>query len=540
MKKIIPAFLITLVSGFMFFIFEPINMYATNINDFWFDFFIMIKPTAIMFAIYFFVVLISYLLILGINRIFSKNTHIYNFLIIIGFIFLFYFYIQGNFLIAGLPPLDGTKIIWNEYKTGHVLSLLSLGVTTLLVTFAVLKFKYKKTVKALSFITFAIFIMLSTSLISTILTNDTFIHKDRNLTATIKNINNASNDKNFYIFLVDAVDSNVFNDVLQKSDNKNMFEDFTYFPDTMSGYPFTRDSIPFILSGIWNENETSFDEYSNMAYDNSKLIDKLIEEKYNVNLYEDELIWSTDKALNVDNLFNNMGIIEISYARNILKYVGFKYLPYQLKQYSMIETMNFNNCRKPGNIDYFTFGDVDYYNKYLSEDNLEKTEDKYFSFTHIEGAHTPLNLDKDLNHIEEGTYEQKVEACITIISRFIDRLKQNGVYDNSVIIITSDHGFDYKGIIYRNTPILYIKGIDEKHELYISDLPISHADMVDACLELLDGKKSDEIFTNIDKNRKRRFIVNEYLKEDHMVEYEQTGSVNDEDQLLPTGNVFDR
>ena len=49
---------------------------------------------------------------------------------------------------------------------------------------------------------------------------------------------------------------------------KDFLSDFTYYPDTMGVYPFTRDSIPFILSGVWNNNENNIHDYYVNALDN--------------------------------------------------------------------------------------------------------------------------------------------------------------------------------------------------------------------------------------------------------------------------------
>ena len=92
----------------------------------------------------------------------------------------------------------------------------------------------------------------------------------------------------------------------------------------------------------------------------------------------------------------------------------------------------------------------------------------------------------------------------------------------------------------RQNPILYIKGIDEHHEMETSDIPVSYEDLCDAYLELLNNKKSTDLFKNIDPNRIRKFIYNGFGNEDHMVEYEQRGKAWDGQAAVETGKVFDR
>ena len=49
-----------------------------------------------------------------------------------------------------------------------------------------------------------------------------------------------------------------------------------------------------------------------------------------------------------------------------------------------------------------------------------------------------------------------------------------------------------------------------------------------------------ELFKNIDINKPRRFLWYWLNKENHMVEYEQTGYAWDEDTLKSTGKEFNR
>ena len=126
----------------------------------------------------------------------------------------------------------------------------------------------------------------------------------------------------------------------------------------------------------------------------------------------------------------------------------------------------------------------------------------------------------------------------------INKLKESGVYDNSVIIVMADHGFacpPVKGAEGRQNPILLIKGINEHHDKVVkSTLPISYADLNTAYANLLDGKKGESVFGNIDKNRERRYLYYEYSKEDHMTEYVQKGKAWDKKTLVKTGKEFNR
>ena len=54
----------------------------------------------------------------------------------------------------------------------------------------------------------------------------------------------------------------------------------------------------------------------------------------------------------------------------------------------------------------------------------------FFYFFHIYEPHTPW----------EPTYDADVAASDAIVGRFLDHLRQSGVYDKSTIVLLSDHG----------------------------------------------------------------------------------------------------
>lgn len=442
-KNLIPAYVLSFVISFMLYIYEPILIYSANMNDFWFDFKTMIFPIMLFFANLFLALSIIYTIIYWINKRFSQKVTFFKVILVLSFIAFLYIYIQGNYLASHLPSLDGTTIEWSTYTTDNVISIIVLIFIILVESITIKKFKIDKVLKVNKYISIVIFLMLTTSLVSTLFTPNIFKEKIV-ATSTTKNINNASSDKNFFIFLVDAVDSKQFSEVVKESkEYNNTFDDFTYYPDTVSTYLFTRDSIPFIFSGEWNENKTEFSEYSNKAFSDSLLLNNLKEKEYNMNFYEYQINWSNRKAgifSNVD--IDNKDINNIKFFKQLTKYILFKYLPYPLKPYSRIQNMDFDSCRGNKDNNYFNWSDDVAYNT-IKNNKIEIINDKYFQFMHIEGGHVPFDYDENVNKIseEDGTYEKKLKATLKIINAFINRLKENNVYDNSAIIVMADHGY---------------------------------------------------------------------------------------------------
>lgn len=538
MKKLKPAYILSFVIAFTIFIYEPIVLYASNKTDLWFDFKSMLKPMILLFIILFAFIMLFYAVI---NK-FSKKKKVYNVILVISFITFFASYIQGNYLIGSLPPLDGTTIVWKGFLLQNIITICVWLIIIAAYILCIRKFKFDKVLDVSKKITLVIFIMLSVSMLTTLLTTKDMFLEKKAVDATPKYFTTLSSNKNLIVFLVDAVDSKTFEKIRKDSKYKDTFEDFTYYPDTLAYYPFTRDSIPLILSGVPNHNKEDFYNYYNKAMDKSPLMDELIKNKYNINIYDYELGWSTKKSENVTNSREVSNSIRTSrFAVHELKYVGYKYLPYFLKKFVKIENMNFNYTKTLKEESSYSWDNVDNY-KVISKEKVEKDKQKFFKFIHVEGAHVPFDEDEELNKIDEneGTYEQKVASSLKLINSYINWLKENDVYDNSAIVILADHGYDYENIIGRQNPILYIKGIDEEHDMRESDKKVSYLDLANTFIDLMNGKKTDELFEDIDDDRERNFIWYEYTKENNMVEYVQTGNAWDKETAKTTGKKYKR
>ena len=545
-KDFLPAIVLSFAIGFMFLIFEPITLYANNIDDFWFDIYDMLPELIPTFFIFSFVSLTIFALIYLIsNKVFKKKSIYYIIISIIFCVFLIT-YIQGNFLAGSLPGINGEVFNWRQYKVESVTSAVLWLVAFVGLFFAIKKLGTSKFVSFIAPITGAVFAMLIVSLISSLATTDAFEDKYA-ARATFDNYNQVSSDRNFFIFMVDAIDSRSFDDLLKDNpDYQDTLKDFTYYQDTSSFYPYTRDSIPYIFSQIPNRNETDFSKYSRTAFSNSKIIKALNDDKYNMYFYDNDVIMGADTASIFKNMSDKATIDHDNFLGEIARYNFYKYLPYPLKGKAHIEELSFHRSGLEEGRVVFDWRDKINYDIYQNEE-LEVVDQKVFHFIHLEGGHIWFNLDENVNPIDEsqGTYSQKQAATFKIIKAYLDRLKSADAYDNASIVIMADHGYkdgvyEYDYINNRFNPILYIKGVNETHsKMHRSDQPISHEDLGDAFEDLRNGKSSTELFEGIEAPRDRNIIYYVWNEEEHMVEEIQTGHAWDETTIIETGNVFD-
>lgn len=549
-------YLIVFVCCFMLFLYEPLMLYLGNVQDFWFSVDIMFKITSLFFGICFIIAIVIFNIIYFINR--NKDKKVFKIFVILLFICFLCSYIQGNFLVGNLPLLDGTKINWSNYKLDWIFSILLWTIVITAIMFLIRKFSLNKIVRYSGFVSLGIFVMLSLSLATSFFTCNESIDKEYVPLATFKNYNKYSNDKNFIIFLLDAVDSVAYYDRLKADESfKNMLKDFTYYPDTLSGHTCTAESIPLILTGKFYHNEEPIGKWSTKAYKDSFLFDLLEKNNYEINIYERDLYYDDPSVTRIANIYNGReDIYKLIPKRNFIKqeikYILFKYLPSFLKKYSKIERMDFSttsiinryktlSTENNGGIDNQFFKTSNSENYKIYQDNkVEKVNDKIFKFIHLNGSHTPYELDKNFNYVENGTYTNAIDNALTLTRTYLDMLKSNNIYSNSIIIIMADHGFESdeygKG---RQNPILFAKGFNEIHpKMNISNKKVHLADLGSLYTDLINGKKSVDAFKNIDNKRVRQYLNYLFTSKDTMVEYETKDSAWELDKFYKTGKVY--
>lgn len=533
---------LSVVTCFMFFLYAPIELLFTNQDEFWFDLYILLP---IMLVVFMVMLTVSISLFLIVNA-YGWGVK-YRAFLLLYFVSFLCSYIQGNWLAGGLPSLDGNPIDWTLYSAERIKSIILWISVSAFVTFLYFKLKEVYFRKLISTVSVCMLLMFLTTLLTLALQNDGFSKKST-LAVTSKNLFEMSEDTNFIILVLDATDAMRMEDMLDShSAYRDIFQDFTFYDNMVGAYPFTKHSVPYILTGQWFEHETTFDVYEAAAYKASPFLATLEEAGYRMSLYTSEVLLKDYGKERFDNILpGKRGVTDAwAFARWQMLMTAFKYAPYDIKRLTFINPNAFRTLKiAPEEAPLFSTSNKSFYEDVL-EKELSYTDQKCFKFIHIDGAHVPYVYDENVNEIEDATYESSLQACLTITKTYLNLLKDNGVYDNSVIIIMADHGYN-DGMhnidaVMRQNPIFFVKGVNEHHDPAISHAPVSFEDLQEAYQRLLSGKGSAEIFDwREGDNRERRFLVYEYKKDDPMTEYIQPGNARDTNLMYPSGNVYTR
>lgn len=548
-KDWLPGVLMAAAISFLLFLYAPVDLYCSNIDEFWFDFDVLLRMAVMMFGISLVTLTLLYLLAAWIH------PYLYRIGLAVGLAVLLITYVQGNFLVGNLPVLDGTSISWEDYSALQTESVILCIVVLTIVVLLFLLLKKQLFGKACMYISACLSLMLLVTAITEVFGSDALEPKLK-LQISTKNEFVMSGEQNFVIFMLDAADSREFSYLLEQDpEYRDIFADFTYYENTVGAYSCTRYAVPYILSGKWYECDTSFEEYMEDLYNTSPLIEELENRNYRIGLYEPDLHAQNNDVLRFDNIFEAEFKVKsyLGMARQELKLVGYRYAPYWLKKYCVLKQAAFDEQLEAGEgsgeitasmenrvfLDHLNAGGI----------TVDDTENS-FKFIHLEGAHSPYVYDAEVNIIDEsqGTYAQNMEASLTLAERYLSALKKSGTYDNTAIIVMSDHGFNRDidnadmgdNPFMRQCGLLLIKGVGETHDtMQISEAPVSYEDLQEAYRRLLDGAWSDAVFDCREgEHRDRRYLWYAVTDEDYLVEYQQTGYASDLSTMIPTGREF--
>ena len=543
-----PAFFLSLAFCFMLFIYAPLELYVNNMEEFWYDAFLLFP---FLIKDFFFFLAVS---LAGFAVAYLVAKIVYEIALYGYFACMIACYIQGNYMVKGLPPLDGTDINWTWYRPEMIKSTILWAAVAVVCLIGFLVLKYDRVKKAVTYISIFMVLMLGITITVLSVNGDIFTKKQYEKFNKLDQFE-MSTDTNFVIVLLDAVDEECFWQVWeQHPEYAEEMRDFTFYNNAMSGYAYTDHSLPLIISGEWYENKEPFSDYQIRIFKDSPFFNRLKEQDYTLSYYEDEYKFEVGV---MDGAFNNLAYTQSSlwdaplFNKRIIKMVGMKYAPYLLKPKCWFNVDMLNNQEMtPKDNALFSWKNKDFYED-VKADDITYVDGKRFKLIHLMGAHVPFYYDKDVNEVDDANYYTCIESSMTVTMAYLDKLRDAGVYDNSVIIVLSDHGYNIEGDAVdtpqrdenehgRQHPILFVKGLNESHDFQVSGAPISYEDLVSAYYKLMDGAASDDCFAYKEGDqRERRYLLYKYLGENHMVEYVQTGYAGDESTLLPTGRVFD-
>ena len=528
------ACFITLVYG-------PLELYFTNRKDFWFAPNVIVPEVLFLFAA---ALLLCILLLAAANRWAPKLYTLLTGCFVWGTLVC---YLHSNFLSGWLPSMDGSAVDWNAYPTQRALSAAVCVAAALFVGFL----GWKKWLQNAAFFGGgALTLMLAITVVTLGLGSSSL--QGSYYFSTNKELQDYSSDKNFLMFVVDTVDGDVFEQLVNETpEYQEALRDFTYYSNTMSGYAYTELSMSQFLTGQWYEGDVPFETYCTKALNESPFLADLQNRDYRMGFYFGYNFF--DKNSGPDRFVNlSLRTSEITthpaFWRVILRMSCVKNAPFDFKRLGYGLPEKLNGLIQKGPVDFenrFESDNAAFWNYCQTTPVTTTGSDKVFKYIHLDGAHPAFLYGPHLEKVagtEQATYPNSVGSCLYVIENYLNMLRENDCYDNTAILILSDHGYGENGTDEgRQHSILLAKGFGEHHDYAVNEAPVSFGEMQSICDVLLDGGMSDEISTyRAGDSRERRYMLSSIIstKNNQFTEYMQTGYAGDLNTMQKTGRVY--
>lgn len=223
--------------------------------------------------------------------------------------------------------------------------------------------------------------------------------------------------------------------------------DFTYYDREDSVYAPTFPSLVHMLTEYeYNgEERAEFEKTAFTSNSAKSFFDSVKNAGYDTNIYTRDILTGEYMEYIASNVKESRREVNKKLVRSrLLKLSIYRYVPYCFKEYFYVENPNYYT------VDYdITIPDVFNYDHYrnITEREFCFSEgiDKKLKIHHFYGMHTTFLNDEYAMKVDtyEPTRWQTMTGLMLILDTYFNKLKELGIYDNSTIIVLSDHGRMY-------------------------------------------------------------------------------------------------
>ena len=489
-------------------------------------------------------------------------------------------YVQALALNVGLPAADGATIVWADYMGMQILSAaVWIAIIVAALAFAFLHARRAQGVAAILSVFLVIVQAVGLASLAIAPAGGESTETGGKVVMTEDQMFTVNPNHNVIVFVLDTYDTAYLSRVLDM--NPNLLDGltgFTNYENATSAMIPTRFAVPEMMTGQMPSFDENFSTYKEQRYARSDFLQKLYDADYSIGLYTDSLRISslsteeqygiTSKTVNMHDLPDSMmdvagsvySLFQMGQYRDVMWPFKWAFW-YYTDQINQNMTLYEDNAAPEETI--YVMDDIRYYNR-LCDFGLSIEEGEHagaYRFIHLLGSHYPFNYDEDVNDLGEDNSNvfKQSQGAIKIVTTYINELKRLGVYENTTIIITADHGYwtiTLDPIEETSTPIMFVKPEQSAEEdakpIVVDEKPVSHLDLQATVLDAMgldysEYSSRDEwagysMFREIDPNRKRYYLTTDSkpdLTEVQFREYLIDGNALDWDNWSETGRTID-
>ena len=345
--------------------------------------------------------------------------------------------------------------------------------------------------------------------------------------------------RNVVLFMLDRAESSYFDSIFDEDPSlKDIYTGFTLYPNTISFGGHTIIGVPPIYGGYEYTpdefNKRSTEKKLDKHNESLRVLPKIFGEQENFSVTVSDTSWANYSWISDMSIFKGMknvtplnleynytglwmnenpgrikpNMVSNSIKRNI-KYLSiFRSIPFVFRDLLYDDGLWWNTDKASGDIQEFLdyYSALDYMNRFT---DFEGSGDTFFAITN-DATHSNFQMEApdyvptaEIDPKKTGTgryakaggYSGNI-AAFKLLGRWINYLKENGVYDNTRIIMVSDHGIGKYEVLGEYTgefndlfnrdhlhPLLFVKDFNAQGEIKKDNTFMTTADVPLICLK---------------------------------------------------------
>jgi hypothetical protein len=357
-------------------------------------------------------------------------------------------WIQGNLMVGDYGPLTGQNIEWSAQAWRNWYEL-ALWVAVPIVSVVFARRLFPTAV-------FASRVMIA---LQVVLLAFTTMQADADPNAGAKwegppeAIFELSSRQNVIHFVLDGFQSDAFLDILNadRAGMDRQFAGFTFFSNHLGAFPTTIVSIPAMLTGSVYRNQEPMRRFIAREFKRASVFRFMRAQGYQVDAVSG-LIYDRSSPTNYFKLpapYVSYG----AYARfagwQLADLAVFRHSPHVLKPWIYNE-QSWRLQTAFGESEYTAarrYGPVNgqaFLADYVARMRVGYARPTY-KYLHVNIPHWPVSVNADCEYIgarslRRPNYTDQARCAVRRIGAFLGKLRELGLYDSSLILITSDHG----------------------------------------------------------------------------------------------------
>lgn len=354
-------------------------------------------------------------------------------------------YVQSIFMNSSVGVLDGTEVVWKDLATEAVIGLAIWGFI-LFVIFMIEQFSKKIWTYAVAFLCVLLSVMQLASTVGVFFISE--IDEKSTIQATRVGEFDYSDKHNVIVLAVDSFDINFAEEVMENSPEYfSEFDGFTWYKNTTPHYHRTFPSIAYLFTGKDTFYKNDYDTAMQMAWEGNNFFKDMKDAGYSLRVYAHQKYVNPDGEYLMQYL-DNYKVIEpeinhLKLEKEMMMLSLYRTAPVALKPFFETDTTQANSAYSLANNERISLTDYAFYDRLTTQKlNTDNNSEKgTFSYYIFKGCHAPYVFDENCEPTSEKvTVKEATRGALTNVSEFLKQLKELGIYDNSTIIVTSDHG----------------------------------------------------------------------------------------------------